>query len=191
MIPPYEFKDTCNIHNAIDKSKFITDKFKKIHGELYNYELVNYTSNKNKVKIICKKHGIFEQTPNNHLSGNGCITCINSSGENFIRQFLIKNNISFIPQKRFNNCRYKNPLIFDFYLPELNTCIEYNGKQHYKCIEYFGGDNVLKLQQIKDKIKIEYCYKNNIPLLIIKYDEDIKEKLNNHFNQKLYIQPHP
>lgn len=51
-------------------------KAKAIHGEKYDYSLVEYKKNCIKVKIICKEHGVFEQTPNNHLSGKGCEKCV-------------------------------------------------------------------------------------------------------------------
>ena len=47
----------------------------KVHGSFYDYSLVNYNNNRNKVKIICKKHGMFEQSPESHLSKNGCPKC--------------------------------------------------------------------------------------------------------------------
>lgn len=53
----------------------------KIHGDEYDYSLVNYIDSKSKIKIICKKHGIFEQTPNNHLRGCGCQKCANEKRE--------------------------------------------------------------------------------------------------------------
>jgi len=54
--------------------------------------------------------------------------------------------------------------------------------QHYESVEFFGGDNGLKIRQIKDQIKNEYCKNNNIRLIRIRYDEDIDEKLNDLFN---------
>jgi hypothetical protein len=51
-------------------------EFKKIHGNKYNYSLVEYKNNDTKIKIICKEHGIFEQKPRVHLSGSGCPICI-------------------------------------------------------------------------------------------------------------------
>jgi len=41
----------------------------------YDYSLVEYKNSKTKIKIICKEHGVFEQTPNDHLSGCGCVEC--------------------------------------------------------------------------------------------------------------------
>jgi len=69
-------------------------------------------------------------------------------------------------------------LSFDFYLPEHNTCIEFDGKQHYEIIEKWGGLENLKDIQKRDKIKNLYCKENNVNLIRIKYDEDICGKLN-------------
>lgn len=54
--------------------EFIT-RAREIHGDKYDYSLVEYISNKILVKIICSKHGVFEQTPNSHLRGRGCPQC--------------------------------------------------------------------------------------------------------------------
>jgi hypothetical protein len=56
------------------KSKFIT-KSKLVHGDKYDYSLVDYRNNKTKVSIICKEHGLFEQISKSHLKGNGCSKC--------------------------------------------------------------------------------------------------------------------
>ena len=51
------------------------EKTKTVHKDKYDYSLVEYKNNKTKVKIICKKHGIFEQEPKNHIKGQGCPKC--------------------------------------------------------------------------------------------------------------------
>lgn len=66
----------------ISKKKTLTteqfiEKAKKIHKDRYDYSLVEYVNSQTKVKIICQKHGIFEQTPNNHLKGCNCPKCAN------------------------------------------------------------------------------------------------------------------
>ena len=53
---------------------FIQDVYCK-HGDRYNYKLVDYINRNTKVKIICPIHGVFKQTPSNHLNGNGCPYC--------------------------------------------------------------------------------------------------------------------
>ena len=67
----------CGIEKMAKSKSMSKQEFeiraKKIHNDKYNYSLSNYTNNKTKIKIICKKCGnIFEQTPNNHLNGFGC-----------------------------------------------------------------------------------------------------------------------
>lgn len=151
------------------------------YGYLYSYKLTSYKSTYEKIKIICKTHGIFEQSPNHHLNGGGCPICLSSIGEREIRKYLIENNVIFFPQHRFKDCRDKNPLPFDFYLPEYNTCIEFQGEQHYKPINYFGGLKNFKEQQKRDKIKFNYCADKQINLIIIKYNEKITEKLKEHY----------
>ncbi len=177
-------KTGCSIcskkHNYSD-FEFI-NKANIIHNDKYDYSLVEYKNNYTKIKIICPIHGEFKQTPTNHLNGKGCLLCGESKGENKIRLFLNKNNIKFIPQHKFPHCKYKKKLPFDFYLPEHNMCIEYNGLQHYKPISWFGGEDGFIKQQIRDKIKMEYCQNNNIPLIIVKYNDDIVNKLSLYFN---------
>ncbi len=63
-----------NEANKLSTQEFIT-KSNIVHGNLYDYSLVKYTGNQNKVAIICKKHGVFQQQPNNHMMGKGCIIC--------------------------------------------------------------------------------------------------------------------
>lgn len=73
-------------------------------------------------------------------NGTNCPKCNFSKGESITESWLADNNIKYIPQKTFDNCRYKYVLRFDFYLPEYNLLIEYQGRQHYESVEVFGGD---------------------------------------------------
>ena len=72
----------CESCNPSEKNKTKTEIFiekaKKVHGDRYDYQKVDYVNNKTKVTIICRKHGIFLQTPNNHLKGRGCPMCSNN-----------------------------------------------------------------------------------------------------------------
>lgn len=167
-----------NEHKLYSTEKFI--ELSKIkHGNFYDYILVNYQHSNKKVKIICPEHGIFEQTAGAHIRGVGCPVCKSSKGEKQIRLFLENKKITFIPQHTFEECKNEKYLPFDFYLPEYNTCIEFDGLQHFKPIEYFGGEKKLKITKLHDQIKTNYCLKNNIKLIRIRYNENILEKLNN------------
>lgn len=88
------------------------DKMKKVHGDKYDYSLVQYSGLKNKVTIICKTHGQFTQTPNNHINQvNGCPTCNTSKGELLIESYLQKNNIPYIKGYKFDDCKNIKKLI--------------------------------------------------------------------------------
>ena len=167
-------------NNQKDSKEAFVEKSKKVHGNLFDYSNVLYINNKTKVEIICQKHGSWWQTPVNHIMNKQkCPWCNESKGETLIKQFLINNNIKFEREKTFTDCINIHKLPFDFYLPELNICIEYNGIQHYKPVEYFGGINAIKSQQKRDKIKIKFCVKNNITLLIISYKDNIDKIMQN------------
>ena len=183
------FEQTPNAHLAgkgclkcSGKDKLTTEEFiekaKIIHNNIYDYSLVEYINNHTKIKIICSKHGTFEQRPDVHFKRNGCQLCHEPRNEKIIREFLEKNNIVFERQKQFNDCRTKRPLPFDFYLSELNICIEFDGRQHFEPVKAFGGEEAFKHQQFKDNIKTQYCLDNNIQLIRISYKENILERLN-------------
>ena len=118
----------------------------------------------------CKKCGNeWNAKPIHTMRGHGCTVCNESHGERGISRWLVDKNINNIPQCRFDDCRDKQPLPFDFYLPELNVAIEYQGRQHYESVEIFGGEKQLLIQKNNDNIKREYCKNNNIKLLEIPY----------------------
>lgn len=150
---------------------------KLIHNNKYDYSLVNYVNSETKIKIICSKHGVFEQTPSGHLR-NGCPKCKSSRGEEIIRGFLINNDILFKEQFVFSDLKYKGNLRFDFYIPDDNLLIEYQGIQHYKPVKIFGGKEMFEKNITRDELKRKYCKENNLILEEIKYDENILERLN-------------
>ena len=152
----------------------------------YSYIKASYISAHEKVIIICKKegHGEFLQKAHDHLRGDGGPRCKYSKGERVILEFFIKNNICNIKNKRFVDCKLKNPLPFDFYIPKYNLCIEYDGRQHYMAINHWGGEKELNKIMIRDQIKNKYCKNNNIRLLRISYldFEKIEQILENELN---------
>ena len=154
---------------------------RKIHGETYLYDKTEYVNCRNDVIVTCRKHGDFNIPSKNHLYGIGCPICKSSKGEKNISLYLEKNHIKYIRQYKFNGCKDQKTLPFDFYLPELNMCIEYDGYQHFHEMKIWGGKEKLEYTQKHDKIKTEYCFLNNIKLIRIKYDENIMYKLNENF----------
>ncbi len=143
-----------------------------VHDKKYEY-CGDYKSCRNKIKIFCKVHQeYFYQNADAHLSkGQGCPKCRLSRGELRIEKYLKENNIIFEYEKKFNNCKFKQLLPFDFYLPKYNTCIEYDGEFHYITTKHFGGDKKLQNTQRNDLIKNEFCKNNNIKLIRIPFPE--------------------
>lgn len=182
----------CAIEENAAKRRSNTEEFItkaiKVHGNKYDYSLVVYQGIAIKVKIVCPEHGEFPQVPSAHLDGRGCPRCQDSRGERKIALFLKGNNIRFKRQKKFSGCVYKRLLAFDFYLPKYKICIEYDGKQHFFPIEYFGGLKEFERNQIVDRIKQDYCLKKSINLIRISYKEKkieaiLEEKLRIKYEQ--------
>lgn len=175
----------CSGKNTKTTEEFVSFA-KSIHGDLYDYSLVKYISGNIKVEIICEKHGVFEQKPDIHTNRrHGCPKCKKSKGELQIIKTLNENKIQFIQQKEFDNCKDKNALYYDFYLPNHNLCIEYDGLQHFEPIEFWGGVENLEYIKKHDQIKTNYCKDNDIKLIRIKYNRklspiDILEKIYNY-----------
>ena len=120
----------------------------------------------------------FEVSGNNLQSGatQSC-GCVNSRGENLIKQLLINNNINFITQYIFKDLLSDNgyPLKFDFAIfkdNKLDFLIEFDGRQHYQGPDaiWSKADN-LETIQYRDNLKNEYCRKHNLKLKRIPYFE--------------------
>jgi very-short-patch-repair endonuclease len=100
-----------------------------------------------------------------------------TKGERYIKKYLDDNNIIYNLQFRFDNCKLNRPLPFDFYLPNLNLCIEYDGIQHFEvdnkyainAMKFFGGEQSKIKRNICDNIKSSFCRENNIKLIRISY----------------------
>jgi very-short-patch-repair endonuclease len=170
----------CNHRGALNLPKkpmlsgesFI-DKANQKHNFVYDYSQSIYAGHRKKLSIICHKHGEFLQSASQHLQGSGCPYCNSSKGESSIRQHLLDQNIRFEEQKYFDGCR--NPdsnymLPFDFYLPDHNSCIEFDGAQHFKPFSFSSDKspetmvrNFEKQYRI-DCLKNHFCISNAILL---------------------------
>jgi len=155
----------------IDFKEFVKRSLSK-HGNTFNYNKSSFTDIFTAIEIECSKHGLFSQKPRDHYRGSGCPKCISSRGETLVRLILEEHNILYEEQKKFENLMNKNKLRCDFYLPEYNTVIEYNGLQHYEPISVFGGVNGLMQTQKRDLIKYAYLEANKIELIIIRFDNN-------------------
>lgn len=183
--------DNCNnyakgriIYKQEDVQKELDDKFN------YQYELLEYSGMTKKAllkHLNCGKIFTIRELGDLFDGRNrGCPNCyqFKSVGEQKIKEYLEVKNISYIPQKTFsplNKSKYR----FDFYLPDYNIAIEYQGEQHYRDNGYFKEK--LEIIQKRDEVKRQYCKNNNIFLKEIKYTElkQINHILDSMFNDYL------
>ena len=120
---------------SIEKRKMVfLEKAHKVHGDKYDYSKVEYKHSTKKVEIVCKKHGSFWQKPDDHTRRKcGCPICKESRGEIIVASLLDAIGISYIREKWFDDCRGETGRVlpFDFFLPDYNTIIEFDGEQHF------------------------------------------------------------
>ncbi|MCW1966417.1 hypothetical protein [Polynucleobacter sp.] len=170
----------CGCHNCANRK---TDaQFKEELAIVHNNEIVAlepYQTLKTKILVRHTCGNEWLASPGELISKEtGCPWCASSKGNKKIATFLSKRAIAFMPEVRFYGCRHKAPLPFDFYLTDYKTLIEYDGEQHFKIVEYWGGQAGLEERQLRDQIKNKWAIENKMELHRIRYDEDIDERLN-------------
>lgn len=148
----------------------------------------NYISNKIKITFQCLIDDckyVWQTRPSSILSGFGCPKCSIGKNEKLIGSILQSEGIDYQEQKpikHFNNIENKS-IIIDYYIPNSNIIIEYNGEQHYQPV-CFGGDQKraeekFVKQQKRDQYLQQFCFDNNIKLIWIDGRKYINYKLKN------------
>jgi hypothetical protein len=159
----------CGYIVSFEKLTKTTEQFildaKNIHGNKFGYERSVYVNNHTPITITCKTHGNVLVRPSSHLQGSGCPKCLITKGESKIEDWLISNNIKYVREYRIAGTRYR----YDFYLPDLNILIEYDGELHYIPVTFFGGHKTLNRIKINDKEKNTLAELHNIHLIRIPY----------------------
>lgn len=185
----------------------IIGRFKKAHGDRYDYGLVDYRRYNEKVRIICKDHGEFMQTPSNHLAGKGCIICGYKSQskvktkttEEFIKEAKTIHGDKYDYSKVVYKHGKHNVVIIckehgEFLQSPNNHTHAGTGKGCPRCGEIRGGDKIKMTTSdfIEKSIKVhgnKYDYsktiyeRNNIELGIICYTHGMfYQKPSNHLS---------
>ena len=152
------------------------------------YQFFDYINLKTSMKIKHKCGFVYSQLPLNFIKSKGCPKCNKkiSIGEKAILDFLEEREIPYERNKTFKEI---GKCSFDFFVPEKNLLIEFQGKQHYEPVKYFGGEEKFKVQQERDKIKKDFALKNNFSFLEIRYDEiqNIENILSGFLAQRLNV----
>jgi hypothetical protein len=164
------------------------------HGTKYTYLESTYIRCDLPLTMVCPKHGEFIQVGSRHLSGSGCPRCRRSMGEKAVRAWLDQYPIKYIhrwyPKGLIINVKGGE---IDFYLPDYEIAIEYDGEQHFRAIQ--RGKKMTMEQawanfgktKFSDAKKTEWCIKNEIDLLRVSYLESVQEKLDEVLLPKLFI----
>lgn len=161
-----------------DTKEFIR-RAKEIHGDKYDYSKTNFIGKKYKVIITCPIHGDFEQLPLNHLKGYGCPEC----GRHFGKQEkavlkLLKEKYEHVEYQYTNDTflkGLKKNLTLDYFLPDYNIGIEYQGIQHFYPQNVFGGQKAYDVVYERDFRKYERCKEHGIPIFYISFEKKIPE----------------
>lgn len=158
--------------------------------KLLNYDLLepfDYSIKKNKTYIHLKcnidNNDWYIRYYNFVNSHNGCPECARKykKSENKIKELLNDNNIKYIYQYKNN---IFSRLSIDFFLPEYNIAIEYQGRQHFQSVSVFGGNEEFEKIKERDIRKYNICKENNIKILYFTYDKRILPK---EYFDKIYI----
>jgi G:T-mismatch repair DNA endonuclease (very short patch repair protein) len=154
----------CAKNQRKSTEEFIKNS-KNIHGDKYDYSLVKYKNAHNKIKIICKKHGVFEQAPNKHINmKQGCPKCSRnvSKPEKEICSFLDELNVGYKQSDR----SIIKPYELDIVIPSKKLAIEFNGR-------YWHSNEMIKKHRGYEtadeyhQMKTDMCNKKGYKLLHI------------------------
>lgn len=164
----------CSYEERFDGMRHNQEYVEAVINHINGNKLLNPEDYQNMAKrnlrIRCKCGNEYTTSLNNFLK-HGVIQCYScsckeSSGEAIVRAYLDDHQIEYIPQMRFKDCRDKKPLPFDFFLPEYNICIEFDGQQHFEEFEGFADFEITKKH---DAMKTQYCFDHGIKLIRIPY----------------------
>ena len=184
----------CASQSISDKLKLsiesVNDEIESYGGQWINKDEYVNRGRKN-LKILCpccKSPFITSLRCFSQHKGQLCPNCRKtiSLGEAKIKKYLDNNKIKYIPEKWFQDCRDKKPLPFDFYLPQYNMVIEYDGIQHFKDKGFTHSS--LKEIQFHDNLKNNYCNTHGIKIIRIPYWEI--ENINSILNKNILINLH-
>ena len=157
---------------SVNSSRRTPDEFIREVYRLVGDEYVfhgRYVNSKEKMHVThstCGKR--YSVSPYKFLDGRRCPNCAYSRGEKAVADVLDSLSIEYSREHTFEYLGRKR---FDFFIPSLNIAIEYDGEQHYKSIDSWGGEEALKRTQESDALKNDFCDFMGIDLLRIPYWE--------------------
>lgn len=175
---------TCISKFQSDRQYWTNDRYLEELLNVCNYIVPTekYVGWNSQIYHKCKRCGYtWKISPTSILHNPHCPSCDGSKGERRIAKILDKHHIIYECQKKFDDLKHINSLRYDFYLPTLNTLIEYDGQYHYQPII---NEETFEKGKIRDELKNNYALEHNINLIRIPYwdYENIESILTNNFN---------
>ena len=180
-VKPNAFLNASHCPYCSETARKTDEQFKQevfnLVGNEYTF-LEPYVNADTKIRVKHNKCGnVYEVRPYSFLEGYGCPYCNTSKGEILITKILDMFNIKYEYQKTFDDLRDINLLSYDFYIPDQNILIEYQGRQHYEPVDIFGGKKQFSIQQKHDQMKSDYAKKHGYNLIAVPYTEDTFSKI--------------
>lgn len=161
--------------NRRSSTEEFIQKAQVIHGYKYDYSIAEYVTCHTKVKIICPEHGVFEQTPNSHLRGNGCPKCKAQNAANLYRG----NKFDFIEKARkIHGDKYDYSKV-EYINTQTPVCIicPVHGEFWQSPGNHLQGQGCSKCSSSHGEIKIERYLKNNNIEYVTQHHILLDEKL--------------
>ena len=172
-----------------DEESFVSEASKLHHGK-YDYSKVDYVNSHTKVIITCPEHGDFMQTPNAHMSGEGCPLCSNGNSklEQEMEAILDKCGVSYVRQWKpaFLKRSSKSQLSVDFYIHEINVGIECQGKQHFGKGGWSKSYDFNKAME-RDEDKRRLCEENGIELWLYARKRSTPKNVRDKYFNKIFF----
>jgi rubredoxin len=182
----------CNVERSRKQFSKTHDQFvEEVREASDEYEVLSQYIN-NKTKVLLKHEVCGHQwkiLPVNFLKkdGNRCPDCSvkTSKAATAIASALVDHGVNFETEKTFEDCRLKMLLPFDFYLPEYNILVEYDGEMHdrpWQSKDRLRVVEKLKVTKLRDQTKTTFAKASSMTLVRIRYDENLEERLAYLFN---------
>lgn len=171
----------CGISRRNDGRRLTLEIIKQrsldYHGDVWDFSEAKEPNGEcDSIDVRCKICGRLNHKPVLRVMYGKCNFCDSSQGEQMLWIKLEELGVNFIPEYSFDDCRFINPLPFDFYLPDYNTVIEFQGGQHDSFTRFFHESiDDLKFQQMKDDIKRKYCIEKGIREIELRTFEEVKK----------------
>ena len=179
-----EGRDRWRRSSGHDTESWIA-KARELHGDRYDYNQSEYTGYDCAITIKCAEHGLFVLEPaHQHIETErrrGCGECATreSTHSMAIGQWLTEKGYNFIKEWSHPECRDVKVLRFDYFLPDFNACIEYDGEQHFRLGPWGHDEEDIQFRFIKgrrrDAIKSLWCIDNSVRLVRVTSKTKLKK----------------